>query len=98
EFRVTVTIAEHGRDPENGHRFLRGFRATHPDIGPVVDQDIESGHLSVTFSYEAKDLMDAMNKWPSIFADGAQASGLTRTPLMDFAIAAEVQLVEGGEY
>lgn len=95
EFRVTVTIAEHGRDPDNGLAFLRGFRTVPAAMGPVVDQDTETGHLSVTFCFEASGLEEAMNTWVSIFTEGGAASGLSPTPLMDFGIAAEVERVAG---
>lgn len=90
EFRVTVTITEHGCDPDNGLRFLAGFRSTHAETGPVVDQDTSTGELAVTFSFEAHDLMDAMNVWPPIFIDGANASGLPATELSDYRLAAEI--------
>ena len=92
EFRVTVTIAEHGHDPENGLRFLKGFRETHPETGPVVDQNVETGRLAVTYSFDANDLLDAMSIGPRIFVEGATASGLPATALTDFAVAAEVQI------
>lgn len=81
EFQVTVTIADHGGEPENGLRWLRGFWETHPEVGAVVDQNTETGELSVTFAFDAADLLDAGQKWPPIFVDGATASGLPATKL-----------------
>lgn len=92
EFRATVTIAEHGHDARNGESFLAGFVLAHPGTGPVVDQNIETGKLSVTFSFDADDLFEAMRVWTTIFVDGANASGLSATALTDFALAADVHI------
>lgn len=92
EFRLTVTIAEHGWDPKNGDLFLRGFVETHPEVGAVVDQNTKTGTLSVTFSFDAADLLEAMRLGSTIFADGAAASGLPVTSLTDVALAAEVHI------
>lgn len=90
EFRATVTITEHGHDPENGLRLMRGFRAAHPEVGPVVDQDTSTGEITVTFAFDADDLLSAMNVWPAIFVAGASESGLPPSDLADFRLAAEV--------
>jgi hypothetical protein len=76
EFRVTVTVSQHGHDLENGERFLEGFVATHPETGPVVDQNTETGHLSITYSFEAEDFAEAARLGSDIFLEGATASGL----------------------
>jgi hypothetical protein len=90
EFRLTVTVARHGRDLDNGERFLEGFIATHPETGPVVDQNLETGELSITFSFEAEDFREAAERGGAIFNDGANSSGLEPT---DF-ISAQVSVVE----
>lgn len=82
-YRFTWTIAEHGVAPENGERFLEGFLATHPEVGPVVSQNVETGELSVTFSLEADDMKSAVSHGIDIFAEGAVASGLAPTEVVD---------------
>jgi hypothetical protein len=92
EFRLTVTIAEHGRDPSNGNRFLGGFVKTHPETGAVVDQNTETGELSVTFAFDAQDLLDAMRIGPTIFVEGTTASGLPATKVTDYGLAADFRI------
>jgi hypothetical protein len=76
---MTVTVADHGRDLNNGEQFLDGFVSTHPETGPVVDQNTETGHLSITYSFDADELRDAWQLGGQIFVDGANASGLEPT-------------------
>ena len=83
EFRLTVTIARHGHDLANGDRFLRGFTVTHPEVGAVADQNTQTGELSVTFSFDADGFTDAAQIGARIFQDGAKASGLEPTELVD---------------
>lgn len=90
EFQVTVTIADHGADANNGLRFLTGFWETHPEVGAVVDQNTETAELSITFVFEASDLLEAGKKWPGVFVEGAKASGLPATKLKKLAMAADV--------
>jgi hypothetical protein len=73
---MTVTVSQHGRDLANGELFLDGFVRTHPETGPVVDQNTETGHLSITYTFDAEDFADAARKAGDIFLDGANASGL----------------------
>jgi hypothetical protein len=94
EFQVTVTIADHGHDPACGEKFLTGFWETHPEVGAVVDQNVETGELSVTFGFDAPDLLTAGNAWLTIFIAGAEASGLPATRLKKLAMAAEVSKIK----
>ena len=87
-FRLTWTLSEYGDDPANGERFLEGFAAVHPDVGPVVSQNTETGRLSVTFSLEAKDASDALEKGLDVFVKGAAKSGLPPTDVIDVSVTA----------
>lgn len=93
EYRVTITISEHGSDPANGERFLAGFMNAHPEAGPAVSQNLETGTLSVTFSFEAHDLAGVADQASSIFTAGANATGLPATPL----VHAEIESVSDDE-
>lgn len=94
EFQVTVTIAAHGADAGNGVKFVKGFWEAHPEVGAVVDQNTATAELSVTFGFEASDLLEAGKKWPRIFIAGAKASGLPATTLKQLGMAADVVKVQ----
>lgn len=92
ELRVRVTIARHGVDPENGERFLEGFLASHPGAHPVVSQNTTEGTLTVSFSVEAEDVFAAGPVAGQIFTDGAQASGLPVSEILDVSVThAEIE-------
>lgn len=84
--RVRVTISEHGADPDNGERFLEGFLATHPETNPVVSQNTADGTLTVSFTVEAEDAFAAGPVGGQIFAEGANASGLAVTEVLDVTV------------
>ena len=44
-FRLRLSISDLGRDPQNGERLLEAFMKTHPEAGPVVSQNVETGRL-----------------------------------------------------
>jgi hypothetical protein len=83
EFELTVTVSDHGHDLENGERFAQGFTDTHPEVGAIVEQNVETGLLSVTFWFEAEDFREAAERGPTIFYDGATASGLEASTFVD---------------
>ena len=93
EYRLTVTVADHGHDLENGERFLDGFMEAHPEVGPSVSQNTETGTLSVTFSVDAEDPDAAYEQSKTIFPEGANASGLPPTHI----VKVELELVEDAE-
>ncbi len=76
EFELTVTVSNHGHDLENGERFAQGFTDTHPEVGAIVEQNVETGLLAVTFWFEAEDCPEAAERGAQIFQEGATASGL----------------------
>jgi hypothetical protein len=91
EYRITLTIAEHGNDPLAGERVLEGFQVVAPDSGPVVDQNRQTGHLSVTLTLDLADLgQDSMRRIVGTLMDGLNASGLRATEILD------VELVDVG--
>jgi hypothetical protein len=90
--RVRVTISKHGTDPDNGERFLEGFLATHPEANPVVSQNTADGTLTVSFSVEAEDAFAAGPIGGQIFVDGANASGLPPSEVLDLTVThAEIE-------
>ncbi len=95
EYRLTITIPQHGSAEENADRLLDGFLDTHPEVGPVVGQDLEAATLAVVFSLEAENVYDAFERARVIFADGATASGLSKP---DGPIGASVEEVEDEDF
>jgi hypothetical protein len=84
ELRLTVTITEYGFDPANGERFLEAFRRTHPKAGAVVDQDLATGRLSVTFGFDGPDdLAKAAQLGTKMFTKGASATGMKPTDFVE---------------
>jgi len=82
EYRITVTVSEHGYEPENGERVLDGFLRTHPQTGPVVDQDVAAGTLSITFAVDASDYDHAVDSAREVFAGGMKAAGASVTQVL----------------
>lgn len=81
---MTITVSEHGHDLENGERVLDGFMETHPETGPSVSQNTREGTLSVTFGVDSDDAKEAIDRARRIFADGATASGLKPSQVVNF--------------
>lgn len=90
EHRITITLAELGWSAEDIEAVLDGFLATHPEAGPVVSANTESGELSVTWSLEADSLEDAHDRSTPVFVEGMEASGVREAP----PVRIEIELVE----
>jgi hypothetical protein len=82
-FRLRLSLSGLGHDPANGERLLEAFSRTHPDTGPVVSQNVQTGRLEVTIAVEATDITDALAKGVPIFVDGLGASKLAPSDLVD---------------
>jgi hypothetical protein len=86
DYEITFTISEHGRDPEAGARFLEGFLSTHPETDPVVEQNLETGELSVSITVSADDPYVAVDAARPILVEGADASGLAVTDIVSMLV------------
>jgi hypothetical protein len=89
EFRVTVTVAEHGRrEGVDGRleQLVDSYAQIHPDAGAVAGANLQDGTAEVTFSLEAESLADAGRRWEPIFRTGFEASGLAVTKLRKLEI------------
>lgn len=93
EYRLTFVMAGYGSDPEEAQAFLDGFLTKHPDLGPVVSQDVAADTISVTMSFRAKDPEYAVQVGWGYFTDGGAASGLQPTEL----VRIEVEPVDAEE-
>lgn len=83
EFQLTVSVSHHGHDLVNGEKFSHGFAVTHPESGAVVEQNVETGVISVTIWYTAEDFREAAERGAAIFTEGATASGLEPSDFLD---------------
>jgi hypothetical protein len=88
EYELTVTVSRHGHDLENGKRFARGFAEAHPEVGAIVEQDTETGLISVTYWFEADDFAEAADRGALIFNEGASASGLEASEFVTAQLSA----------
>jgi hypothetical protein len=84
-FRLRLSISDLGRDPENGERLLGAFMETHPEVGPVVSQNVRTGRLVVTIAVEGTDITEALLMGVPIFVDGLGASKLPPSDLIDIS-------------
>jgi len=79
EYRITITMAGYGSDPDAGERFLEGFLEACPEMGPVVSQDAEEDTISVTLAVSAGDRDRAVDLAGIAWVRGGSASGLEPT-------------------
>jgi hypothetical protein len=86
EYRLTITVTEHGeRDvaEDRMERLLEAFEATHPESGAVIGANFHLGHLDATFSVVAEDVQSAARSGSQMFADAATAAGLEPTEVIE---------------
>ena len=84
-FRLRLSISDLGRDPANGERLLEAFVKSHPESGPVISQNVETGRLVVTIAVEGTDITEALGKGVPIFIDGLGASRLSPSDVVDIS-------------
>jgi hypothetical protein len=90
EHEIQITVAEHGRDAENGDRLLGTFRATDPATEVVIDQNVATGHLTATFIVDDSDARTAFDRGAELFATAMVDAGLGATRVL----AVSASLVE----
>ncbi len=83
EHRVEITISEHGRAADNGDRLLGGFHALSPEVEAVIDQSLQTGHLTATFFVDEEDAQEAVENGAHVFAAALVEAGLTLTRVID---------------
>jgi hypothetical protein len=84
-FRLRLSISDLGWDPENGERLLDAFMKTHPEAGPVVSQNVQTGRLVVTIAVDGLGITEALGKGVPIFIDGLGASELPPSDVIDIS-------------
>ena len=98
EYRVTVTFGGLEGDEGAGERTLEALHRTHPEVGPVVSQNRDTGVLSVTIALDADGPAEVADRVRSIFADVARIAPLDPREVVAVdvhAVDAEELLVTG---
>ncbi len=83
EHRVSITISGRGREAENGDKLLGAFHDLDSEVDAVVDQNLETGHLTVTFFVDADSATGAVESGAVIFADALFEATLPLTQVVD---------------
>ncbi|MGI8904237.1 MAG: hypothetical protein ACR2IP_11410 [Solirubrobacteraceae bacterium] len=76
DYDVFFIFATPARDPDAGERLLDALAAAHPEVGPVVEQDLEAGTLAATLTVDANDADNAYVLAHEAFTAGIEGSGL----------------------
>jgi hypothetical protein len=75
EHRIDITIAERGRDPENGDRLLGALHELVPGAEGVTDQNLETGDLTVSFVIDGDSMGSAVKQAIDVFALATDRAG-----------------------
>lgn len=88
EHRFTITLGELGRSEKSVERVLGAFLEHHPEVGPVVSANLESGELSITWAIEAADARDAYERSTPVYLESINASNVPEAPPVGVEIVA----------
>jgi hypothetical protein len=90
EFWVSLTVAELGRDEDNGSRLFEALEAVPGVVDPLVHLNFEHGWLSGELEVEAADAKAAVERARPMFEAALAGAGLPSTRL----VGIEVRLPE----
>jgi hypothetical protein len=76
DHRIDITVAECGRDPENGDRLLGALYDIGPAAEAVIDQNVSTGNLTASFVIEGETMGSAVKEGIDVFAAAAARAGL----------------------
>jgi hypothetical protein len=88
EFRISVTVSDHGRDEDSLDRAIDAFHTIAPDAGAVVDANTHTGALTATFTIDADGVDEVKDIASQIFADAMNTAELPLTEILDADIEA----------
>jgi hypothetical protein len=83
EQHVTISIAEHGYDADNGETWLDALLDVAGEAGPVVTQNGDDGTLTMSFAVEAEDPTGAISAAAEVFRLAADVTGLPETEIIE---------------
>lgn len=85
---MTVTITEHGRSDELAERCLDALTKLYPETGPVVTQNTQTGHLTLTVGMDATDPWAATNLGGRIITESLNEARLPQSEVVDVCVTA----------
>lgn len=88
EYRLTVTVADHGASEEVAERVLDAFIDLHGETGPVVSQNLADSTLTITVAFDATDPWAANTLGSRIIGGTLDKIGLPKTEVLDVCITA----------
>jgi hypothetical protein len=86
EYRMTITVSEHGHSDVAESRMeqlLEAFYETHPEVGAVVGANYHLDRLDATFSIDAPNAREANGLGTKVFVEAYTASGLEVTEIIE---------------
>jgi hypothetical protein len=83
EQHVTICVAGHGYDAENGEAWHEALHDVAGEAGPVVTQNPEDGTLTMSFTVEAEDPTGAISAAAEVFRLAADVTGLPETEIIE---------------
>ena len=78
DHRIDITVAECGRDSENGDKLLGALYDIEPGAEPVIDQNVSTGKLTASFVVSGETMGAAVKDGIDMFAAAAMRAGLGR--------------------
>jgi hypothetical protein len=86
EYRLTITVSEHGRKDvaeERMEQLLDAFHHVHPEVGAVIGANFHLGRLDATFSIDAPSAQEANELGSQVFVEAFGESGLEVTEVIE---------------
>jgi methenyltetrahydromethanopterin cyclohydrolase len=83
DFRITITIAEHGFDSAAAERCIDSLDRLYAEVGPVVTQNVADGTMAITIAVTAADAWEAGKAAARIYAAALDDAQLRVTPVID---------------
>jgi len=87
EYRITAVISHHGLSDEIAERCLDALLVRHPENGPVVSQNTETGELTLTIALEATDPWAAAKLASEVIGGTLDVLALPMTEILDVVVA-----------
>jgi hypothetical protein len=76
DHRIDITVAQCGRDPENGDKLLGALYDIEPSTEAVIDQNVSTGKLTASFVMAGDTMGAAVKRGIDVFAAAAVRAGL----------------------
>jgi hypothetical protein len=94
-YRLSITFARLGHSAELPDRLLTVLLEAMPDAGPVIDQNIRSGELTVLLAFESARPTDELGRLKGELDSALARAGVQYEPVVLDVHVAAVGEVEG---